>query len=454
MNDPRDRAIVVFLTGLPAAVLPRVVDVLRGLLDEEGRMLRFGTVTRNASILLLLAASGCGDDTDPVAAAAGSGTTGGVGGAGSTSTSGTGGTGGMGGTGGSGGSGGSGGWTEAPVVPACASPTITPGATWMAAPGQRFSTIRLAARGDKVGIAYAESTGPSTWQVKLQRLDLAGQVDGPPVSVSTIDVPVISFVPVVSVATDGLRFLLCFDSAPSEFGCSIVDSDVGASAGVGPGESPSVAFGPAGFGQIYGNGSNLVSQALDVSGTPVGDPHVVLMGGGPYNPKLTATSIGYASLETATIGILHRFDASFAEEEGNTVIGWPDSPFDIAGSGPAVGTIWLATGAPMFRRVDGSNDPSDPVQVNPVGASSVYSHVAITGGDDSYAAVWSAFEGYLAYRAIDGAGVPQGEMVEAVPLDWNDNPVAIAGVSNGFMVAGAAGITNDTMKIAHLGCPP
>jgi hypothetical protein len=321
----------------------------------------------------------------------------------------------------------------------------------MAAPGQRFSSIRLAARGDKVALVYAESTGPSTWQVKLQHLDLAGEVDGSPVNVATVDAPI---APVISVATDGLRYILCFEVSPSMFGCSAVEMDAVAPAGIGAGESPSVAFGSAGFGQIYSNGSNLVSQALDLTGSPVGAPHVVLMGGGPFNPKLTATSIGYASLETDVIGILHRFDASFVEEEGNTVLGWPDSPFDIAGSGPAVGAIWIDSGAPTFRRVDGSNNPSAPVEVNAVGASSIYSHVAITGGDDSYAVVWSAFEGYLGYRAMDGAGVPQGEVVEAVSLGWNDNPVAIAGVLNGFIVAAAAEIATDTMKIVHLGCPP
>src|SRR6185436_4972824 len=105
-------------------------------------------------------------------------------GTGATTSGAGGGSAGGGSAGGGQGQGGSG-YDPPPVPVACTAPIITPGATWMAAAGERFFPVRLAWTGSEAAIAYAESTMADAWDVKPQRLSKDGATLRKPIALGS-----------------------------------------------------------------------------------------------------------------------------------------------------------------------------------------------------------------------------------------------------------------------------
>jgi hypothetical protein len=328
----------------------------------------------------------------------------------------------------------------------------------MAPAGERFFTVRLAWSGSEAALAYAESTATDAWDVKLQRLSGAGAAEGNPIPLGS---SVGMFAPTISIAASISGYVACWDRAGAAGDLACVALPVGGTSAtkglVTPGVSPAVAYGPAGFGLVFGvgSGNELRSQHLDGSGLALGMAHTVAKSSGAElaAPVLASTKDGYAALEVSWAGILWRFDSSFEEEEGNTLLGWVERPTRIAGGEAHVGAVWPAQQGVMFRVVDAANVGTAPVKIDAVGAASVYSHTDVARGKGSFAAVWSAFEGSMGYRAVGLDGAPLGDARDVLSLGWDDNPVTIVGVADGFLVASATGFSYDLIKVAHLGCP-
>jgi hypothetical protein len=119
--------------------------------------------------------------------------------------------------------------------------------------------------------------------------------------------------------------------------------------------------------------------------------------------------------------------------------------------------IWAGdtvSGKPQVSSVfvDAANVVGAKQKVDKASASSAYGRVDAAGGVDSFALAWSAFEGNIDYRALDGTGAPQGSAVDVVPSGWDDNPLSIVPVTDGFLVAVGVGITYSVVMM-HLGCP-
>lgn len=417
-----------------------------------------GTVSQNLLLRVsllssLVLASACGDDSS----AGGSGGSGGSGGEGAGSAGGPAGGNNPDGGGDTGGSGG-GVEVELPVAEACDAPTVHTGSSWAPAAGERFSSPRLAYNATGAAVAYVESTGDSSWEVKLQQLTANGQKSGSPVSLGNTTMP---RPPNVTIAETPSGFVTCWDvvgNSGGEFACAAVDSG-GTSATAGftrAGSRPSVALGPAGVGLVYGSGNGLYSQLLDKDGAAVGGDHEVATstGASPADPVAAGMSGGYAAVAPDWTGILWRFSAGFEELEGQTDIGWAKKPTSMAGTGTSVGAAWPdAANGVVFKRVDAENNVVGPTRVDDEAASSIYQYTAVArGAGGTFAVAWSAFEGYVGYRAIGADGLPRGEPVEALPSNWDDNPVTIVGVTDGFLLASAINPGYDEIVVVHLAC--
>ncbi len=351
------------------------------------------------------------------------------------------------------GTGGNGNGYVPPVVAAaCAAPVVTPSATWT---GLQFASVKLGWDGQRGAVAYAESKSPGEWDVKVRMLHGDGTIDGAPVSLMKATS---TSAPVVSLATRPGALVVCADHV---LGLQV---DCVGYAGAGQptaglsvliGTGPSVSIGAAGFGVVYGSGIEFHSQLLADDGAPSGADHIVAtaQNAGFPNAVTTSNDDGYSALSVNWGSILWRFDNQFQEEEGHTFPGWQNKPTRIAGLGSTIGAVWPDANQVSFRIGDANDVLSTPVKIDDVGASPVYSNVDVTRGKASFAAVWSAFEGHMGYRAIDATGSPLGAPQNVMDLGWDDNPVSIAGVTDGFLVAAAAGSDNGTIKIAHLGCP-
>lgn len=408
-----------------------------------------GTVNQKlllaAVSLCSLLLAGCGDDSSSGGSGGSGGATGGSGGEGAA---------GGGNTGGSGG----GAQVELPVSEACEAPTVHAGSSWTPAAGQRFASPQLAAQATGAALAYAESIGEDSWELKLQALTPSGQKSGAPMVLGTSSA---ALAPNVTIAAAASGFVVCWDStvaATTELACSAVAAGASeATAGLTrEGSHPALAFGPAGVGLLYGAGNALYSQLLDEGAAAVGAEQEVAHSSGrtSADPVAAGMSSGYVAVAADWTGILWRFDPTFTELEGETQAGWAKRPTSLAGTGTLVGAAWPdpANGV-TFKRVDANDGVVGPTRVDDEAASSIYRFTAVArGGSETFAVVWSAFEGHVGYRAIGADGSARGQPIEVLMTHWDDNPVSIVGVSDGFLVASAINPGYDELVVVHLAC--
>ncbi len=350
------------------------------------------------------------------------------------------------------GAGGGGAYVPPSVPTACAAPVVTPGATWSAPSGGRFSSLALGWDGQRAAVAYVASASPSGWSVELRMLHADGTLDGDAMHLGdAMSTPP----PAITLAMHAGAVVVCMDHAAASVACFGYPGTGLPSSGFStPGSGPSLATGAAGVGLVYGTGSEFHSRLLDDTGKPLGDDHVVAtaQGAGAPSPILASNDDGYAALSVPWGSILWRFDRAFQEEEGHTLAGFRDRPTRIAGLGSTIGAVWPDTSEVDFRLAD-AGGLGAPVKIDATWAQPVYSSVDVTRAGASFAAVWSASEGHMGYRAIDAKGAPLGAAADVMQLGWDDNPVSIIGVADGFLVGSATGPGTDTMQIAHLACP-
>lgn len=347
-------------------------------------------------------------------------------------------------------------YTPPPVKSACASPTKGTIHELSGANMERYGSPALDWDGTSAGLAYAISDGMDTWSIHFQPVGLDGSLGGADVYIANQQKSVL-VAPRVALAMGGGVAIVCNDNtnANAQVRCFSISGGASQLGLTVPGAHPALAFGAAGFALVYSDAGKLWSQRLKADATPDGAPHEVASSTSmdPAAPVLTATSDGYAALSSAW-GLLWKFDATFTELEGMAVAGWKDAPTRIAGSGALVGAVYGESSGVKFRRVEADNKLGAGVKIDAPAASSIYQHTAVArGASDTFAAVWSAYEGFIGYRAIDAAGQPIGAAVDVLPSNWDDNPVAITAVSDGFIVASAINPSADALSVVHLGCP-
>jgi hypothetical protein len=360
---------------------------------------------------------------------------------------------------------------DPPVVPptvseACDDPVASIVDTLAAADGQRFDGIALAYDGSATLLAYAESTSFLTWTVWRQLLDDRGMAIGSREQLGTVSFPEAGVQPQprpwVTVASIGSDFVACWTSvgAPQGIGgdpsitCAAVGDDGTIVPGMeAPGQHPAVALGPAGIGLVYVQGDAFVSRRLGPDAVALDAPHTVFtVGGGPVEirPALAGSAAEYVA---AADLLLPRFDASFAEIEGASVVGWTSLPVSVAGSSDVIAAAWGSLEGVRVRvRPLADEEFSGDVRIDGLddGTSAATTHV--TRAEGSFAVVWSV-DASLMYAAIDLEGQPIGDAVEATALSWRSDALAATGVASGFTAAAATSVAQDELAIVSLTCP-
>jgi hypothetical protein len=359
---------------------------------------------------------------------------------------------------GPGGPGPDGGGPTLPAPVACAAPTLMPGATFDAAQGEHFTSPRLAWGGAEAGLAYAESSGGGTaWSVLLQRLGPDGQASGAAVTVgmSTVSFPG----PHIAVATDGMRYVVCWESTATQLLCGVVpvgqgDATSGLSLNAG---RPAVAYGRAGFLLVAQGQNTVLGVFLDDTAEAAGPPANISQQTGT-EPQVVATPSGYA-VATATAGgplEILRLPPTLQVGSPITAASSVRGPtLGLAGSGEALAVVYGEDSQVSAQVITGST-ASAKAKVDKAGAQGIYSYVGAAGGDPhnpSFAVTWSAFEGTIGYRALDGSGTPQGSPVDVTQVGWDDNPHAIAALADAFLIATTVDSSYSTLALFVASCP-
>jgi hypothetical protein len=318
------------------------------------------------------------------------------------------------------------------------------GAEWKAASGQHFWALRAAWGGKEAAVAYAESTS-SGWDIKLQRLTEAGATSGSVVALGTSAASTM-IGPVVALGGDANHYVACWDGGGtgSNVACAVVPVGTGSAtpAFSAPGDSPSIAVGPAGWALAYGSGGEIVAQALGSDGKASG-ASVMVGAQQPPSPNLVATSNGFAVVGGGYA--LYRLDATLHPMGSAVTVGAGMAPAGVAASGDTVGVAWAESMQDSFVAVTATFVDD--------GMGGTYTHVAATAGKSSFAVVWSDFNAVIGYRAVDATGALLGTVQHVMMTSWDDNPVGVTGVGDGFLVVAATSPSVDDMIVTHLACP-
>jgi hypothetical protein len=323
-------------------------------------------------------------------------------------------------------------------VSACLAPAITPGLTIEAASGDSILSPALAAGSVDVAVAYYESG------IHVQRLTPAGAASGTDVLVasgamSSGELPTFAF------AATPAGYVAC----SAALVCSFLPtgSSTATMMFAVEGSAPSLAYGPGGLVLAYLNFQNTVTlQRLSDQGGASGSSMTVI--GATGAPVIIANAEGFSVGSGLT---LYQIDLSLGvQSTGPLPAGWSR----MAASGATIGLAGVDpdSGAAVFWNAGGG--PLAQGSELDVDGGTTYSQVGLAAaGDGTYAASWSAFGGYIGYRAIDALGAPVGSPVQAIAADWDDNGNAIILVRDGFLLAGTVDPGNDKLVVVHLGCP-
>ena len=79
--------------------------------------------------------------------------------------------------------------------------------------------------------------------------------------------------------------------------------------------------------------------------------------------------------------------------------------------------------------------------------------MAIAPAGDGFAGVWSAFMGFIGYRAVDATGAALGGVTQALTESWDDNDNDVVPVADGFLVAANSDMDWASLEVVHLTCP-
>jgi hypothetical protein len=214
----------------------------------------------------------------------------------------------------------------APLAPPLADPAShgTPGltATWKTAPDVSSSNLVATSAGEAGAVAYLEGysggdQGDVRSRVLLQRLDASGLVRGAPVELADMEAPAPEH---LTLATDGSRYLACWDQA-AQISCATVPLGEGSASSaftVVAGASPALTHGPGGFALAYRLPGHVAAVHLASDGTVAGKPTMIAMNDAATKVVVFAsTRLGFALVGGSHFGDgttvhVHQLDSAFA----------------------------------------------------------------------------------------------------------------------------------------------
>jgi hypothetical protein len=303
-------------------------------------------------------------------------------------------------------------------------------------------------------VVYPESTGGSSWRIRLQRLTQAGLTNGAPVDLGTST----SQAPRVAVAADGAGYMACWENGTMVTCVSLAEASTQGTGGFSDtGAVPALTYGAGGWFLAYQAAANGGARTvpLDGAGRPQSTASSLATGTAPL-PQVAATTSGYALAVAVPQQYLSLFrfgaDGSTHGSEVTVESGWSSLEVGIGASGDNVALVWAGATGAYAVVVDASGHKSAKATLSSAGNGG-YGRVSATGGAGSFAASWSSAGGSIFYRALDASGVAQGTPRSAIDVVWDDNPHSIAAVGDGFLVASTEHGSFDAIGIAHLGCP-
>lgn len=342
-----------------------------------------------------------------------------------------------------------------PVPDACTSPIIQEATEIPLNTTYLAGTVKLAWSGSEAAVAYSDSAGLG-FDIVLQRLSEDGTTVGSPVVAATVQDSS------VTLASDRQRYFICWqDVDVTEITCATVPLGTGeASTGLTvTGTAASLAFGPGGMVLVYSTASAVMAQKLDDQALALGSA-VQVAGSSEDYTAVAATAGGYRVAAGTTWNggslTLYQMDADL-QAQGSPVTlvsGNGARPVQVAAYSGSTAAVFGDTDQVSAMTVDGSGNATAKVKVDAQDASNIYVWTGAAAGPSTFALVWSAYEGYIGYRVLDSAGQPQGEMVELIYTMWDDNPVSMVGVSDGYLVAVGMGVFQDaTLAVHRVLCP-
>jgi hypothetical protein len=322
-----------------------------------------------------------------------------------------------------------------------------------------FDAPQIAWNGSSAAIVYTQSA-TGGYSVQLQALDGSGNAVSSPVQLAAVTTASSQFGLLTAIAPSGSGFIACWDTAPG-ITCAAIPATGTPVNGLSlSGDSaPSLAAGAAGVWLAYDSGgTTLEVQPLDATANASGTPwsqSLTISAQIAFAPTPSGYAIGVPGQNTEDT---YNEALSLYSPTGSVLSpGW--TPITNASRAPgiaALGSNLLVT----FQDLNGQ--AADAVLETAAGAGaeivlsastdSTYGNTAVAAAVGSYATVWSGSE-YLSYLALDATGTPVGSQVQVVNQNWDDNPLSIVAVTDGFLVAAALGEGNGTVEVLHLGCP-
>jgi hypothetical protein len=314
--------------------------------------------------------------------------------------------------------------------------------------GQHLTAPSMTWGGTEAAIAYAESVGATTWEIKLQPLIDTGSTKGAWVTLGKTQ-STNPEGPVVSVAADGLRYVVCWEDNAKVTCAVVIGQDVTKGIAV-DGAAPQIAFGLGGFALAHTLGKDVSIHRLDKTANNVGIP-TKIAGANVIVPNIAPTLTGFA-VRSGAVSI-QRLDGSLAPSGAPIEVSKAAAAdIGLTAGGNLLAVGWLENNAIQVVTVDAADNISKAAPVEtPMNAP--YGKVAtIRGGGGTFGVAWSAFDGYIGYRAMGTDGAPKGAVDKLFDAQWDDVPVAATPVADGFLVAAPVGMARATIRIAHLPC--
>ncbi len=344
---------------------------------------------------------------------------------------------------------------QAPLTPdACGAPTLGL-TTQIALTDPPVFSPRLTWGGVEAGLVWIETTATGSATVFLQRLSANGAVLGERTIVGQVAGQ--PYTAELDVATDGGRYLVCFETktdAPRSIQCTSlpVGSDGPAEDGyVSEGNSPRLAMGPQGMLLVF-HRSQLDVVAVPLTARGVASAEPVTVSENPGNlSSLGRDAQGFAfadSLSGLSRSVIHVLspDGAMVQEASIDT----RERMALAGSSPTL-AIWQDSPAGIMTSVVSAGQATTPVDVGD--AATGYGKVSAAMAGNAFAVAWSDFNGFIGYRAVDNAGTPKGDVVQAIGVGWDDNANDIVAVSDGLLIVTTQNPSNDQLALVHLGCP-
>jgi hypothetical protein len=354
----------------------------------------------------------------------------------------------------------------APPSPAACPATITMGDTLLPTTGEHFLTVSIASAGSEVGLVYEESIGTTGATAKLQRLTPEGIKIGDPVLLATITFGAVGYA-ATTVASNSAEYIACWLVNSANFACApvpLATGPAGAAHSYTTSNVMSLAYGPGGW--VLGRGAvstNISLQFLDDTANALGaSMSYGLVASTASGMHVVPTATGYAlgtvsqASGAAEWMRITRVDRSLIRV-GSDALVTQDSTmteFFLSASGDDLLVLYrdvtTSPGPVMAVPVSASNSVGSPVAI---AGATTHGYLDVAGRGASFLAAWDDTSNQLEVASFDSSGAPTGGSQAALDQSFDQDPIALAAVADGFLVASTVTSGKTTIDILHLACP-